>query len=92
MNNEIKKATDSLAMIERERQRINFTEYHLSRTENFAQRIKMLEEQLTAEREKLNWIFQNCKVEASDYSSGNRDVYYIHDCFDLDAAMKEDAK
>ena len=47
---------------------------------------------LAAEREKLDWVFQNCKVEANDYTTGNRDVYYVHDREDLGAAMKEDAK
>ena len=51
-----------------------------------------LEIELAAEREKLDWIFQNCKVEANDYTTGNRDVYAIHDREDLGAAMKEDAK
>jgi hypothetical protein len=92
MNNEIEKATDSLTMIERERQRINFTEYHLSRTENFAQRIKMLEDDLAAERARLDWVSRNCKVTADDLTTGNRDVYAIHDREDLGAAMKEDAK
>ena len=47
---------------------------------------------LAAEREKLDWVFQNCKVEANDYTTGNRDVYYVHDREDLGVAMKEDAK
>ena len=51
MNNEIEKARDSLAMIERERQRINFTEFHLARTEGFNQRIRTLERELTHARE-----------------------------------------
>ena len=48
--------------------------------------------ELAAEREKLDWVFQNCKVEANDYTTGNRDVYYVHDREDLGVAMKEDAK
>ena len=49
-------------------------------------------DELTAERARLDWVFQNCKVEANDYSTGNRDVYYVHDREDLGVAMKEDAK
>jgi hypothetical protein len=45
---------------------------------------------LTAERARLDWVFRNCKVEADDYTTGNRDVYAIHDREDLGAAMKED--
>jgi len=48
-----------------------------------------LRNELAAEREKLDWVFQNCKVEANDYTTGNRDVYYVHDREDLGAAMKE---
>ena len=48
--------------------------------------------ELAAEREKLDWVFQNCKVEANDYTTGNLDVYYVHDREDLGVAMKEDAK
>ena len=48
--------------------------------------------ELATERGKLDWVFQNCKVEANDYTTGNRDVYYVHDREDLGAAMKEDAK
>ena len=48
-----------------------------------------LERELATEREKLDWVFQNCKVEANDYTTGNRDVYYVHDREDLGAAMKE---
>ena len=54
--------------------------------------IKDLQRELAAERGKLDWVFQNCKVEANDYSTGNRDVYYVHDREDLGVAMKEDAK
>ena len=51
-----------------------------------------LERELATERGKLDWVFQNCKVEANDYTTGNRDVYYVHDREDLGVAMKEDAK
>ena len=54
--------------------------------------IKDLQRELAAERGKLDWVFQNCKVEANDYSTGNRDVYYVHDREDLGVAMTEDAK
>ena len=45
MSNEIEKARDSLAMIERERQRRDFTEFHLARTERFNQEIQLLREE-----------------------------------------------
>jgi chromosome segregation ATPase len=48
--------------------------------------------ELDAERARLDWVFRNCKVEADDYTTGNRDVYAIYDREDLGAAMKEDAK
>ena len=48
--------------------------------------------ELATERGKLDWVFQNCKVEANDYTTGNRDVYYVHDREDLGVAMKEGAK
>ena len=51
-----------------------------------------LERELATERARLDWVFQNCKVEANDYTTGNRDVYYVHDREDLGVAMKEDAK
>ena len=51
--------------------------------------METLERELAHEREKLDWVFQNCKVEANDYTTGNRDVYYVHDREDLGAAMKE---
>ena len=54
--------------------------------------IKDLQRDLAIERARLDWVFQNCKVEANDYITGNLDVYYVHDREDLDAAMKEDAK
>ena len=54
--------------------------------------IKDLQRELAIERARLDWVFQNCKVEANDYTTGNRDVYYVHDREDLGAAMKEDAK
>jgi septal ring factor EnvC (AmiA/AmiB activator) len=50
------------------------------------------EADLAAERTRLDWVFHNCKVEADDYTTGNRDVYAIHDREDLGAAMKEGAK
>jgi hypothetical protein len=51
-----------------------------------------LDAELAAERAQLDWVFRNCKVEADDFTTGNRDVYAIHDREDLGAAMKEDAK
>jgi hypothetical protein len=51
-----------------------------------------LDAELATERARLDWVFRNCKVEANDYTTGNRDVYAIHDREDLGAAMKEDAK
>ena len=51
-----------------------------------------LDAELAAERARLDWVFRNCKVTADDYTTGNRDVYAIHDREDLGAAMKEDAK
>jgi hypothetical protein len=48
--------------------------------------------ELATERARLDWVFRNCKVEANDFTTGNRDVYAIHDREDLGAAMKEDAK
>ena len=54
--------------------------------------IKELQRELRTERARLDWVFRNCKVTAEDYTTGNRDVYAIHDREGLDAAMKEDAK
>ena len=54
--------------------------------------IDELKAELAKERARLDWVFHNCKVEANDYTTGNRDVYYVHDREDLGAAMKEDAK
>jgi hypothetical protein len=51
-----------------------------------------LDAELATERARLDWVFQNCKVEADDFTTGNRDVYAIHDREDLGAAMKEDAQ
>ena len=51
-----------------------------------------LDADLAAERARLDWGFRNCKVTADDFTTGNRDVYAIHDREDLGAAMKEDAK
>ena len=48
--------------------------------------------ELATERARLDWVFRNCKVEANDFTTGNRDVYAIHDREDLGAAMQEDAK
>jgi hypothetical protein len=50
-----------------------------------------IDAELAAERARLDWVFRNCKVTADDYTTGNRDVYAIHDREDLGAAMKEDA-
>jgi hypothetical protein len=46
-----------------------------------------LERELATERARLDWVFLNCKVTADDYTTGNRDVYAIHDREDLGAAM-----
>jgi hypothetical protein len=54
--------------------------------------IKDLQRELATERARLDWVFHNCKVTADDFTTGNRDVYAIHDREDLGAAMKEDAK
>ena len=51
-----------------------------------------LDAELATERARLEWVFRNCKVTADDFTTGNRDVYAIHDREDLGAAMKEDAK
>ena len=51
-----------------------------------------LEAELAAERARLDWVFRNCKVTADDFTTGNRDVYAIHDREDLGAAMKEGTK
>ena len=51
-----------------------------------------LDAALAAEKARLDWVFRNCKVTADDFTTGNRDVYAIHDREDLGAAMKEDAK
>lgn len=55
-------------------------------------RAERAEAELAAERARLDWVFRNCKVTADDYTTGNRDVYAIHDREDLGAAMKEDAQ
>jgi len=57
-----------------------------------AARAEKAEAELAAERARLDWVFQNGKVTADDYTTGNRDVYAIHNREDLGAAMKEDAK
>ena len=54
--------------------------------------IDEMKAELATERARLDWVFGNCKVEANDYATGNRDVYAIHDREDLGSAMKEDAK
>jgi hypothetical protein len=51
-----------------------------------------LERELATERARLDWVFRNCKVTADDFTTGNRDVYAIHDREDLGAAMKGGAK
>ena len=51
-----------------------------------------LNAELATERARLDWVFRNCKVTADDFTTGNRDVYAIHDREDLGVAMKEDAK
>jgi hypothetical protein len=55
-------------------------------------RAERAEAELAAERARLDWVFRNCKVTADDFTTGNRDVYAIHDREDLGAAMKEGAK
>jgi hypothetical protein len=55
-------------------------------------RAERAEAELAAERARLDWVFRNCKVTADDFTTGNRDVYAIHDREDLGAAIKEDAK
>ena len=71
-------------------------EARAERAEAEAERYRLVtlrqDAELATEREKLDWVFQNCKVEANDYTTGNRDVYYVHDREDLGVAMKEDAK
>jgi hypothetical protein len=64
----------------------------LARWNGALERAMKAEADLAAERARLDWVFRNCKVEANDYTTGNRDVYAIHDREDLGAAMKEDAK
>jgi hypothetical protein len=51
-----------------------------------------LDAELATERARLDWVFHNCKVTADDFTTGNRDVYAIHDREDLGAAIKEGAK
>ena len=55
-------------------------------------RAEKADAELAAERAQLDWVFRNCKVTADDFTTGNRDVYAIHDRDDLGAAMKGDAK
>ena len=65
---------------------------YLKRAESFRKIGDEAEAELAKERARLDWVFQNCKVEANDYTTGNRDVYYVHDREDLGVAMKEHAK
>jgi hypothetical protein len=51
-----------------------------------------IDAELAMERARLDWVFRNCKVTADDFTTGNRDVYAIHDREALGAAMKEDRK
>ena len=55
-------------------------------------RAERAEAELATERARLDWVFRNCKVTADDFTTGNRDVYAIHDREDLGAAMKEGEK
>ena len=65
---------------------------YFQRANSFSKIGDEAEAELATERARLDWVFQNCKVEANDYTTGNRDVYYVHDREDLGVAMKEDAK
>jgi hypothetical protein len=62
-----------------------------ARAERYRLATLKLDAELATERARLDWVFRNCKVEANDFTTGNRDVYAIHDREDLGAAMKEDA-
>ena len=62
------------------------------KSERYRLAMLKLDAELATERARLDWVFRNCKVTADDYTTGNRDVYAIHDREDLGAAMKEDAK
>jgi hypothetical protein len=64
----------------------------IARAERYRLATLKLDAELATERARLDWVFRNCKVTADDYTTGNRDVYAIHDREDLGAAMKEDAK
>jgi hypothetical protein len=64
----------------------------IARAERYRLATLKLDAELAAEQARLDWVFRNCKVEADDFTTGNRDVYAIHDREDLGAAMKEDAK
>ena len=55
-------------------------------------RVEKADAELATEKARLDWVFRNCKVMADDYTTGNRDVYAIHDREDLGSAMKEDAQ
>jgi hypothetical protein len=63
----------------------------IARAERYRLASLKLDAELAAERARLDWVFRNCKVEADDYTTGNRDVYAIHDREDLRTAMKENA-
>jgi hypothetical protein len=63
----------------------------IARAERYRLATLKLDAELATERARLDWVFRNCKVEANDYTTGNRDVYAIHDREDLGAAMKENA-
>ena len=77
---------------ERDELRAELAEIHESFAGNVHTRCNQLAAELATERARLDWVFGNCKVTADDYTTGNRDVYAIHDREDLGAAMKEDAK
>jgi hypothetical protein len=69
-----------------------FRENAIARAERYRLASLKLDAELAAERARLDWVFRNCKVTADDYTTGNRDVYAIHDREDLGVAMKEGAK
>jgi hypothetical protein len=74
------------------RQDAELAEMHTSFAGNVHTENRVLQAELATERARLDWVFRNCKVTADDYTTGNRDVYAIHDREDLGAAMKEGAK
>jgi hypothetical protein len=77
---------------ERGKLRAELAELHDSFAGNVHTRCNELRAELATERARLDWVFGNCKVTADDFTTGNRDVYAIHDREDLGAAMKEGAK